>query len=245
MGKANYDDILGNKVGRLIIESIESIEFNKKSKRNRVKYNCYCRCSNMAVVGRDELRFSRTKSCGCLYNDVLKSGVKPNTQLTKICNMCKKKYQVAKHREDSKFCSIECRNKGFELPRKIICKNCSCAFTYKKGGKPKKYCSKKCMIEMFRDNSKDELLYERNRYKYSVWRKSVFKRDGYECKKCGVIGGRLNAHHISGFTKYKKIRFDIDNGVTMCEKCHKNFHRIYGLVDFDSSSLLEYLKEYL
>ena len=59
MGKANYDDILGNKVGRLIIESIESIEFNKKSKRNRVKYNCYCRCSNMAVVGRDELRFSR------------------------------------------------------------------------------------------------------------------------------------------------------------------------------------------
>lgn len=71
---------------------------------------------------------------------------------------------------------------------------------------------------------------ERNRStkQYKDWRKKVFNRDHYTCKHCNSRGVRLNAHHIKPWAKYKKKRFDINNGLTLCVKCHKEVHRVNG-----------------
>lgn len=69
---------------------------------------------------------------------------------------------------------------------------------------------------------------ERSSPKYSSWRRSVFERDNYTCQDCGVRGGVLNAHHIKLFKSYKKLRFKVSNGITLCEKCHRNRHRKGG-----------------
>lgn len=60
---------------------------------------------------------------------------------------------------------------------------------------------------------------------YKKWRKSVFERDKYTCKKCGQVGGTLNAHHIKSYKNYPKLRYSLKNGLTLCEKCHREAHR--------------------
>lgn len=65
----------------------------------------------------------------------------------------------------------------------------------------------------------------RTSLKYKLWRERIFKRDEWTCVNCGEVGGKLNAHHIKGFSKYPKLRFDIDNGITLCKECHINIHK--------------------
>lgn len=64
----------------------------------------------------------------------------------------------------------------------------------------------------------------RSRYEYKLWRNSVFKRDGYTCQHCEVRGGVLNAHHIKAWADYPEARFDVANGITLCEPCHNKEH---------------------
>ena len=56
--------------------------------------------------------------------------------------------------------------------------------------------------------------------KYKLWRKSVFERDNYTCQMCSITCTALEAHHKHRFSDYKDKRFDIDNGITLCKKCH-------------------------
>jgi hypothetical protein len=59
---------------------------------------------------------------------------------------------------------------------------------------------------------------------YSDWRNEVFHRDDYTCQICEQRGGRLVAHHIYSYAAFAELRFDIDNGVTLCRSCHSSLH---------------------
>jgi hypothetical protein len=56
---------------------------------------------------------------------------------------------------------------------------------------------------------------------YINWRIAVFERDYYTCQMCGKVGGYLEADHIKPWSLYPELRFDINNGQTLCKiPCH-------------------------
>jgi len=58
------------------------------------------------------------------------------------------------------------------------------------------------------------------RDEYIKWRKTVFSRDEFICQLCGIAGGCLHAHHIMPYAKYPELRYNVDNGLTLCMACH-------------------------
>lgn len=60
------------------------------------------------------------------------------------------------------------------------------------------------------------------------WRKEIFEKDNYTCQKYCQLGGTLNAHHIKFFANYPEFRLDLNNGITLCEACHKKLHKNYN-----------------
>jgi hypothetical protein len=85
--------------------------------------------------------------------------------------------------------------------------------------------------------------WERLSKKYKKWRFFIFKRDGFICQKCGEHPKILQAHHIFNWAKYPNKRYDIENGISLCEGCHIKFHIIFGKKDNTSEQINIFLQE--
>ena len=57
---------------------------------------------------------------------------------------------------------------------------------------------------------------------YRVWRITVIRRDKV-CQICGSMKNR-QAHHMNHATYFPDQRFDPNNGICLCNECHKIFH---------------------
>lgn len=60
----------------------------------------------------------------------------------------------------------------------------------------------------------------RNTQKTRDWAKAVKHRDNFTCRLCRIRGGTLHTHHIERWADRPDLRFDIENGVTLCRDCH-------------------------
>jgi hypothetical protein len=65
-------------------------------------------------------------------------------------------------------------------------------------------------------------------YGYIRWALEVKRRDHYTCVICGRKGVALNSHHLNAWADYPAERYDVDNGVCLCQTCHDKFHDTYG-----------------
>jgi len=80
---------------------------------------------------------------------------------------------------------------------------------------------------MWRGGDSDK---ERRNRDYKRWRIEVFERDGFVCQMCGYYNGcgtkrrDLNAHHIVGWTESIELRYEVENGTTLCVPCHIKEH---------------------
>jgi hypothetical protein len=58
------------------------------------------------------------------------------------------------------------------------------------------------------------------------WSCNVKQRDDYQCQHCGETSRKeLHAHHIKPRALFPELCFEINNGMTLCKKCHIEEHK--------------------
>lgn len=98
----------------------------------------------------------------------------------------------------------------------------------------KKYCSERCRVVAAppptyfgedNPNFKGEEARRKHRHgPHRNWREGVLSRDNATCQDCGTKDGELHVHHILPWEDYPDQRFDIENGITLCQLCHYKVH---------------------
>lgn len=78
--------------------------------------------------------------------------------------------------------------------------------------------------------------------------KRIYQRDNYTCLKCKKRGGKLNGAHIRNFKDYIPGQYDENNILTLCVRCHKMYHKEYGLRylgDYEMEEFLGYKPDFM
>ncbi len=79
-----------------------------------------------------------------------------------------------------------------------------------------------------KNKTQEERDIARNTLEYSLFIEKVIYRDKNTCKVCGKKSCKKNVHHLNSYNWCIEGRTDVNNGITLCEECHKSFHQIYG-----------------
>ncbi|XOB41804.1 MAG: NUMOD3 domain-containing DNA-binding protein [Candidatus Nealsonbacteria bacterium] len=62
---------------------------------------------------------------------------------------------------------------------------------------------------------------ERNSTEYRQWRYQIFKRDRHICRINNEdCSGEVVAHHILSWSDFPELRYNINNGITLCQAHH-------------------------
>ena len=70
-------------------------------------------------------------------------------------------------------------------------------------------------------------LYGKNDLFY--WSREIRMQYNYHCVYCDT-SRNLSAHHIFPKAKYKGLKYNLNNGILMCEKCHIELHQLNDIV---------------
>jgi hypothetical protein len=59
-------------------------------------------------------------------------------------------------------------------------------------------------------------------HKHNVFVARVLERDNFECQHC-YTKEKLHIHHIKKVKTNPELQYEVNNGITLCHKCHKIF----------------------
>lgn len=226
MGK--FKDLTGMRFNRLTV-----IKENGR-KNNKIVWLCKCDCGNVKNIIGSDLKSGKVVSCGCYKSkNMSERNVKDLTgqrfgRLTVI-----KRYGSDKNQRALWICKCDCGNEcvvGVQNLLKGVTKSCGCLrseMVSKRNYNP--------------DLTEEERLLGRNIEGYKEWQYEVKEQANFTCDICGDNkGGNLHSHHLDGYDWCKEHRIDVNNGVCLCEHCHKEFHKLYGYGNNTKEQYIEF-----
>lgn len=137
------------------------------------------------------------KNCKKEFASYLNRG-KPTIFCSQSCYWMDMKGKPARHKKGSKN-SMPAWNKGIKLPEQS-------------GEKHPQWIADRSALKR-----QDERI--GNRHKQ--WSRSVKNRDGWKCRISNEnCEGRMEAHHILGWSEHPELRYELNNGITLCHAHH-------------------------
>lgn len=209
--------MVGEKFGKLIVRSLSG-----KNNRGEFVYFCECECGNTGEYVKFRLTSGKTKSCGCI-----RTGPKVDDLSGKKFNMLTVvKYSGRdKHRTSLWECLCDCGSITI-IKRNALGKQTSCG-CHNKAVRQK---TRGIIHPSWNPNLTDEDR-ELGRFVdgYREWCLDIKKKFNFTCVVCkDNKGGNLVSHHLESYHANKELRMNLDNGVCLCEDCHKKFHKKFG-----------------
>ena len=124
--------------------------------------------------------------------------------------------------------------KGGKIERE--CRQCHVKFFVGRNhlSNTRNFCSVTCMggyytgsrSHLWKGGVSSERGLARRTPEYATWRLSVYRRDHFLCVLCLKHERLMDAHHIKQFFAYPELRYDVENGVTLCRYCHSQIRRM-------------------
>lgn len=142
----------------------------------------------------------------------------PFRSFQKYCKECKVQLKLNNSRDivRKNFCSHSCRAKFYE-----ISKNGDILLMSTPEANAKKARKGELNGRWIKNRS---LIKTRPRYENYEWKRIVMDSQKYTCQECGKIGCQLQVHHKAPYKLFKNLRFEVGNGLTLCQPCHKKIH---------------------
>lgn len=229
-GCSKYEnkDLTGKKFGKLKV-----LKLTGERKHGNRMWECLCDCGNISIVSSSRLNLGKSKSCGCFSFLDLTGETFGRLKVGKSLGV--KEY-------GKQFFSCQCicgKTKevyGARLVNGNV-KSCGClkkdaaVENIKKSHKVNKGVEHYNFNKNITNEERTAMRYEIGREDRRKWRKAIYERDDYSCVICNKRGGKINAHHLNGFNWDTDGRYDVENGVTLCNSHHLEFHSAYGYGD--------------
>ena len=157
------------------------------------------------------------------YIKIKVSDLKPNSHVNVLveCDSCGKKLDVI----------YENYNRIMKKHSQYLCVNCA-NNKYNTGSNHHNWKS-----ELSDQNRIDRRINP----EYCSFVERVMRRDKYTCQCCGASNKKNIVHHLDGYNWCFDKRYDDENGITLCNDCHNNFHVIYGYGNNTREQFLEWL----
>ncbi len=194
-------------------------------------YSCLCKCDcgKELKLSYYKLSHGERKSCGCIWD---------------LTGRCFGRLVVLGKVDGRRYsdylwqCECECGNL-VEVPTRLLKQrkttSCGC---YKKEIDTFKIVKKGSDNPAWKGGITPLKAQLRQIPLYKQWVLEVFQRDTFKCLLCKKKGGKLEAHHKKHFSHILEeynitslneamscnALWDIDNGITLCKKCHKQVH---------------------
>lgn len=229
------------------VKPLTGLKFNKltvgeisgRNKGGFLLYECACECGGKISATSDHLKRGMVKSCGCLK---AKAREKRSQQIikdySKLINLKYNKLTIikidgSKNKFGHTLCTCECdcgTIKEVELSLVVTnqLKSCGC---YRLEVVKSKIGEKHVNWNPNKTDSQrlEEKVARKNNLQFKKWSKEVKQRDKFICQICENNSRKLVSHHLNCWANFEEQRYDLENGVCLCENCHRLFHKKYGL----------------
>lgn len=158
--------------------------------------------------------------------------------VTVNCMVCGEEYEKEPHHVENttkNYCSKECQAIDLKREAVVVCEVCNEERVVSPPSSASRFCSKKCMKEVFKGETHPCYKGGKNYYgeDWNRMRRKARERDGHQCQVCGKdksdLGMHPHVHHVRPVKDFEDPNdaHYLENLITLCPKHHHMYEGTY------------------